>query len=138
VGLLLHVGSRDSTVGILTGYGLDDRGVGVRVPIKSRIFSSSRRPDRPLGPPSLLSNGYRGLFSRRLSGGSMKLTTHLQLVSRSRKCRSIHPLPHTPSWCMRNWLSTGTTLSLLLTFRCRIVLQCVDIEMQHMEENHIK
>jgi hypothetical protein len=28
----------------------------------------------------------------------MKLTIHLQLVPRSRKCGSIHPLPHTPSW----------------------------------------
>jgi hypothetical protein len=28
----------------------------------------------------------------------MKLTTHLQLVPRSRKCGSIHPFPHTPSW----------------------------------------
>jgi hypothetical protein len=31
--------SRDGAVGIATGYGLDDRGVGVRVPIGSRIFS---------------------------------------------------------------------------------------------------
>jgi hypothetical protein len=37
--------SRDSAVGIATGYGLDDRGVGVRVPLGSRIFSSPRRPD---------------------------------------------------------------------------------------------
>jgi hypothetical protein len=29
----------------------------------------------------------------------VKLTTHLQLVPRSRKCGSIHPLPHTSSWC---------------------------------------
>jgi hypothetical protein len=28
----------------------------------------------------------------------VKLTTHLQLVPRSRKCGSIYPLPHTPSW----------------------------------------
>jgi hypothetical protein len=28
----------------------------------------------------------------------VKLTTHLQLVPRSRKCGSIHPFPHTPSW----------------------------------------
>jgi hypothetical protein len=28
----------------------------------------------------------------------MKLTTHLQLVLRSRKRGSIHPLPHTSSW----------------------------------------
>jgi hypothetical protein len=37
--------NRDSSVGIATGYGLDDRGVGVRVPVGSRIFSSPRRPD---------------------------------------------------------------------------------------------
>jgi hypothetical protein len=42
--------------------GLDDRGVGVWVPVGSRIFSSPRRSDRPWGPLSLLSNGYRGSF----------------------------------------------------------------------------
>jgi hypothetical protein len=47
-----------SIVGIEIGYGLDDRGVGVRVPLGSRIFSSPRRPDRLWDPPSLLSNGY--------------------------------------------------------------------------------
>jgi hypothetical protein len=55
---------RDSVVGIATGYGLDDRGVGVRVPVGSRIFSSPRRSDRLWGPPSILSNGYRGLLPR--------------------------------------------------------------------------
>jgi hypothetical protein len=38
--------SRDSSVGIATSYGLDDRGFGVRVPVGSRIFSSPNRPDR--------------------------------------------------------------------------------------------
>jgi hypothetical protein len=33
-------------VGIATSYGLDHRGVGVRVPVGSRIFSSQNRPDR--------------------------------------------------------------------------------------------
>jgi hypothetical protein len=36
--------SRDGLVGIATGYGLDDRGVRVRVPVGSRIFSRSSRP----------------------------------------------------------------------------------------------
>jgi hypothetical protein len=38
--------SRVSVVGTATAYGLDDRGVGVRVPVGSRIFSSPRRPDQ--------------------------------------------------------------------------------------------
>jgi hypothetical protein len=56
------------------------RETGVRVPVGSRIFSSPCRPDRFCGPPILLSNGYRGLFPRRLSGRGVKLTTHLQIA----------------------------------------------------------
>jgi hypothetical protein len=58
----LEARSRDSVVGIATSYGLDDRGVRIRVPVRSRIFSSPNRPDRHWGPPNLLSNWYRGLF----------------------------------------------------------------------------
>jgi hypothetical protein len=38
--------SRDSVVGIATSYGLDDRGVGVQVPVGVRILTSPNRPDR--------------------------------------------------------------------------------------------
>jgi hypothetical protein len=55
---------RDSVVGIATTYGLDDREVGIRIPVGSRIFSSPRRPGRLWSPSSLLSNEYRGLFPR--------------------------------------------------------------------------
>jgi hypothetical protein len=58
------LGTRDRVVGMATNYGLEDRGVGVRVPVRSRIFSSPDRPDRILGPSNLLSKGYRGLFLR--------------------------------------------------------------------------
>jgi hypothetical protein len=47
-------------VGIATRYWLDEKGVGVRVPVGSRIFSSPC-PDRLWDPPNLLSNGYWGL-----------------------------------------------------------------------------
>jgi hypothetical protein len=36
---------------IATGYGLDSRGVGVRVPVGTRFFSSPRHADPPTQPP---------------------------------------------------------------------------------------
>jgi hypothetical protein len=48
------------SVGIATGYWLDDWEVGVRVPVGSRILTSPCFPYRLWGPPNLLYNGYRG------------------------------------------------------------------------------
>jgi hypothetical protein len=44
----------------------------------------------------------------------VKLTTHLQLVPRSRKCGSIHPLHIRLHGVVLNSLNTGTTLPYLL------------------------
>jgi hypothetical protein len=50
----LNPKSRSDAVGMATGYVLDDRGVGVRVPIGSRIFSfPQRRPALGLAQPPL-------------------------------------------------------------------------------------
>jgi hypothetical protein len=54
---------RDSVIDVTIGYGLDDQGTGVAVPVGSRIFFSPRRPDRLRGPLNVLSSGYRGAFS---------------------------------------------------------------------------
>jgi hypothetical protein len=59
----------DSSVGIATGYGLDGRGVEVRVPIGARFLSCPRHPDQlSTLPPSqwirggvALSSGIKGL-----------------------------------------------------------------------------
>jgi hypothetical protein len=96
--LQIMEGSQDSVVSIMTGYGLGDGGVGVQILVGSRIFSPPRYPDRLWGPPSLLSNGYQGLLPRGYSGWGVNLTTHPQLVPRSRKYGSTHPFPHMPSW----------------------------------------
>jgi hypothetical protein len=58
------LGNWDGEVGTANGYGLDDREVGVRAPVGARYFSLPRRPGRFWGPPNLLSNGYRGIFTQ--------------------------------------------------------------------------
>jgi hypothetical protein len=62
--------SRENIVGIATGYGLDDRGVGVRVPVWSIIISSPRRPDRFRGPPTSYPMGTGGSFPGGKSAGA--------------------------------------------------------------------
>jgi hypothetical protein len=47
---------KESAVCIATGYGLDDRDVGVRIRVGSRILASPYRPDRLWGPHNLLYN----------------------------------------------------------------------------------
>jgi hypothetical protein len=52
------------TISIVIGYGLDNRGVGVRVPVEARIFSSPCHPNGLWGSLSLLFNVYWGSFLR--------------------------------------------------------------------------
>jgi hypothetical protein len=87
--------NRDSAVGIANGYGLDHRGFGVRVPVRARVFSSPHPSDVFWGPHSFLSNRYRSYFHGGKRPG--RKAEHSHTVPRSRKRRSIHPLPHTPS-----------------------------------------
>jgi hypothetical protein len=61
--------NRVTAVGIATGYGLDDNGVGIWVPVEVRIFTSPR-PDWLWGPASLLFNGYGGPFPAGKAAGA--------------------------------------------------------------------
>jgi hypothetical protein len=78
-----------SIVGMVTGYGLDDWGVRVGVPVGSRIFTSPHRPGRLWGPHCLLFNGYRGLFPAGKEGRMWCWPLNCQLVPSWRKCGSI-------------------------------------------------
>jgi hypothetical protein len=82
----------DSSVGIATGYGLDDRGVGVRVP-KYQEFSLLQVVPTGSGVHTTsYPMGTAGPFPGQ-SGRDVKLTTHLHLVPRSTKCGTIKPHP---------------------------------------------
>jgi hypothetical protein len=47
-----------SAVGIATGYGQNNQGAVVRVPVGLRILTSPYHPDRLRGPPNHLSIGF--------------------------------------------------------------------------------
>jgi hypothetical protein len=76
--------SWNTSVAITTSYDLDTRR---SIPGRGeRLFSMPHHPVRLWGPPSFLSNWYRRFLPREggESGLGMKLTTHLQLMPRSR------------------------------------------------------
>jgi hypothetical protein len=104
--LLINVndnrGSWDSVVGIATGYWLDDQGVGVRVPKGTRIFSSLSLPDRSWGPPSLLSNRYRGLFPSRVKrpGLEVDYTPRTSAEVKKTWTCTFTPLYVFMAWCL--------------------------------------
>jgi hypothetical protein len=87
-------------------YGLDGQG---SIPDKGKKFVFiPQSPDRLWGPPSLLSNRYRGILPRGCRG--VKLSTHLHPEPRS---RIVELYLHSPI-CLRgtvfNYLSTGKPL----------------------------
>jgi hypothetical protein len=84
------VRSRDSSVGIATGYRLDDPG---SIPDSARFIPYLQRPDRLWGPPSLLYNGYLWLFP---PGHEADHSTPSS--AEVKKGGVIPPLPNVSSW----------------------------------------
>jgi hypothetical protein len=111
---MVNFRGRDNSVGIETGYGLGGRG---SIPGRSKIlFCTTQRPNRLWDPPSLLCNGYRGLFPWGSIGQVAMLTTQLHLVPRSRMKELYLHFPIFLHSMVLNWLSTGTTLPFVANF----------------------
>jgi hypothetical protein len=81
--------TRDSSVGISTGYGLDDRMIGFRFPAGAVNFSHRRRVQTGSGahPVGI------GAVSLEVKRKGMKLTTHLHLLPRSKNAWSYASTP---------------------------------------------
>jgi hypothetical protein len=87
--------SRDSSVGIVTGCGLDDRGL---IPGRGkRFFCTASKA--ALGPPSLLSNGYRGLFRRGLKRTGREANHSPSFSANVKNGGATSPFPHSSAWC---------------------------------------
>jgi hypothetical protein len=69
----------------------------IRVPVWSRIFPS-QRPDRLRGPPSLISNGYKGVLSSGVKRQGREADHSPSTSAEIKKCGSRYPSPHTPFW----------------------------------------
>jgi hypothetical protein len=91
----LYLVSRDSVVGIATGWTTEGSEFESRRLKNFLFFTSSIQVLGSAEPPIQW-------VPRPLPGGRVKTQGHeagrLQPMPRSRKCGSIHLLPHTPSW----------------------------------------
>jgi hypothetical protein len=86
--------SRGSAVGIRTSCALDDQGIGLRVPVASRISTSLHLPDLFWGPSILLSNWVPRALIPGLKGSGSE-ANHSHLTSAYVKKTWIYIFRHT-------------------------------------------
>jgi hypothetical protein len=68
--ILYAVGSRDSAVSIATGYGLNGWGIGVQIPVVSKIFSLHVVQTDPGANPVSYPMGVGGFFPAGKAAGA--------------------------------------------------------------------
>jgi hypothetical protein len=102
--------SRDSSVGIVTSYGLDCRGIAVGFPAGIRDFSLYNSVQTGSGVhPASYTMGTWGSFPEGVGEGGVELTTYLHLV---RRLTMAQLYICSPTRLHGVFLSTGKTLPL--------------------------
>jgi hypothetical protein len=92
--VVLEIGeSRDSSVGIETGYRLDGKRDRILSPGRVKNFLFSTAPRLVLGPTQPPLQWVRDAPSSGVKRPGREITTHLQLVPTSRKRGSMYQLP---------------------------------------------
>jgi hypothetical protein len=90
------ISSQGNAVSIATVYGLNKRGVGVRVLVGARIFSMSSRPFLEPTQPHI--RWVKGTLSPELKQPGREDDRSAQTSAEIKKLGSIHHLPHARSW----------------------------------------
>jgi hypothetical protein len=106
----IHFDSRDSSVGIATGYRLGSPG---SLPGSARFFYTPQRPDRPWGPPSLLPGGSRWLYPGRIKRPGREADYSPQSSAEVKKSGALLPRPHIPSWHCVHLIKDGNNFTFM-------------------------
>jgi hypothetical protein len=127
--IFLDVRSRDSSVGIVLGYGLDDRGSRVRFPAGDGNFSLHHRVQNGSGThPAFYPMRTRGSFPGSKAARGVKLTTHLHLGPRSNNVWSYTSTPQHAfmAWCLVKHRAnfTFTLTFLYVSYSSRFLSHC--------------
>jgi hypothetical protein len=113
------IGIRTSSVSVVTGYQQDGRGSS---PGKDKkLFCIPQRPDRLWGPPSFLSNFYRGSLAGVKQPG--READHLYLVPRLKMVEPyLQSLYVFMVWCLINKHRDNLTLPVIKCIQIKYVL----------------
>jgi hypothetical protein len=105
--------SWDSTVGTAIGYGLDDQGVSVRIPVGSNMFSVACRP--ALGPNQPPNQWVLGALSPGVKRPGHEADHSPPTSAEVKKTWIYTTTPHTSSWRSAKLLFTFFYNGILIT-----------------------
>jgi hypothetical protein len=126
----------ESSVGIVLGYGLDDQGSRVQFPAGAGNFSLHHHVQNSSGVhPASYPMGTRGSFPGGKVARSMKLTTHLHLVLRSKIDWSY---TSTPQYAFMAWCLVTHRNNFTFTFAHKRLISCMYLLICCLSSNSIE